>query len=504
MAESFLISAALAALNGLIPQAEQLISLGWGFDGDLRKLLQNLTTIYDRLSGAENQTAQSVTMKNWLTNLRPVISGAEYVLDELRYEAVRRKIGERNFLSLSNHLVFRLKMFGKVKHINFLFRRLLQQANNISLNLVIDGDIQHREFEPIHFDVREIFGRHRDRVILTDMLCGSEKEDDLSVVAIVGMAGVGKTTLAQLIYNGEEVRRFFGGNMMWISVSDEFNVERVLQKMLQSLTGDLHTPNGYVERIVQRIGRELGERKYLLVLDDLWNTNPDEWMYLKNCLLRIGGSKGSKILVTTRSMEVVLTMRTSPSLTHALTTLSRDDSWVLFSSIAFANGGPRETDTLLEIGRRIVEKCKGLPLAIQSVARLLYSKRDEKEWRSIENNETWTSNLQANEILPVLKISFDSLPSPSLKRCFALCSLYPKSSVIKKDELIQLWMTFGYLNPPLRSKLEMEDIGNDYFVALLRRSFFQNVEMDEYNNITSCKMHDALHDLAVHVSEDIV
>ncbi|XP_058181084.1 putative disease resistance protein RGA3 [Rhododendron vialii] len=218
-------------------------------------------------------------------------------------------------------------------------------------------------------------------------------------------------------------------------------------------------------------------------------------------LLEIGGSEESKILVTTHSREVVQALQDLQSCTHELTELSKEDCWTMFRNKVFANGGPRETQTLLDIGRRMVEKCKGVPLAINILGGLLYSKQNEQDWESIEKSELWSSPKSKDRILIVLRLSFGHLSSPSLKQSFAYCSIFPKDHVISKDELIQLWMGLGYLQPSSKSKLEMEELGNEYFNTLWLNLLFQEVEFDEYNNITSCKMHDLVHDLALHVSQ---
>ncbi|KAL7234651.1 hypothetical protein ACSBR1_018153 [Camellia fascicularis] len=287
---------------------------------------------------------------------------------------------------------------------------------------------------------------------------------------------------------------------MWICVSNDFIVRRLLNEMVQSLTRDQCEMEN-IEGIVRKLQEKLYGKKYLLVLDDVWNEIADKWECMRNSLLGIGGSKGSKIIATTRSMHAVSTMRTSPSLTHHLSQLSENESWTMFRKRAFANGGPTETPNLVAIGRKMVKKCKGVPLAIKSLGGLMYSKQYNYEWVSIENSEIWSSTEIKNGIQPILRLSFDHLPSPYLKHCFAYCSIFPKDFNIQKDELIQLWMAQGYLQPSSGSNLEMEDVGNNYFNILLHNSLFQDIKLDVYNNIICCKMHDLVHDLALDVSE---
>ncbi|XP_058181088.1 disease resistance protein RGA2-like [Rhododendron vialii] len=341
-------------------------------------------------------------------------------------------------------------------------------------------------------------GRDVDVSKVLDMLRDSDMED---VIAIVGMAGLGKTTLAQLVYKHEEVVRNFGAERMWICVSDNFKFETLLNEMVESLTktkSDLQN----IEAIVQKLGEKLKGKKYLLVLDDVWNRSESKWQRMRDSLLGIGGSKGSKIIVTTRNTDVVSTMqKISPCLTHHLLGLSPEASLTMFKEKVFANGGPIETQSLLSIGERMVEKCKGVPLAINALVGVLWTKKYESDWLNVEKSGMWISLGDSNDILPVLRLSFDDLPSPSLKHCFAYCSVFPKDKIIIKSELIQLWMALGYLQPPLGTNWEAEDVGDEYFNVLVHRSLFQEVKLDMYNNILSCKMHDLVHDLALDVSE---
>ncbi|XP_065617753.1 putative disease resistance protein RGA4 isoform X1 [Quercus suber] len=132
----------------------------------------------------------------------------------------------------------------------------------------------------------------------------------------------------------------------------------------------------------------------------------------------------------------------------------------------------------------------------------MYFIRDKGEWLSIQNNKNWDLvGDDNNGVFHILKLGYDHLRTPSLKRCFAYCAIFPKDYIMKKDEVIQHWMAEGFLEPSKEGNTVMEDIGNTYFNILLATSFFQNATKDVYGDITSCKMHDLVHDFAISISK---
>ncbi|XP_058211765.1 putative disease resistance protein RGA3 [Rhododendron vialii] len=489
-AAAILIPAAQTILGGLIPLVTQQINLARGFEEDLRKLQRRLENIQALLRDAERGRIPSEALKKWLKSLKSVTCDMENVLGEFAYEALRKKleVGNRkrdkvrHFFSPSNPLAFRFKMANRVKDINSLLDEIGKETNNMGLRpaeQVMSASVppsEHRPTTPF-VDESRCVGRDGDVGVVRSMLLGSK--DDLSFIAIVGLPGLGKTTLAQLVYQDRKVVEYFGDNKMWICVSNDFKVQRLLNEMVQSLFGEKFEMSN-IEGSVRKLGEKLNGKKYLLVLDDVWNEIPKMWEDMKSNLMGIGGSKESKILVTTRNMDVISAMRELQPLTHQLPELSHGDSWTLFRKNAFASGGPIETKALADIGRKMVEKCKGVPLAIKSLGGLLYDKKSPTEWEEIEKSETWR---RKGEILPALRLSFQHLPSPSLKQCFAYCSIFQKDQLIDKDNLIQLWAGLGYLQSLSEGNLEMEDVGNDYFNILLRNSLFQDVLLDENNDI---------------------
>ncbi|KAK9725898.1 hypothetical protein RND81_05G176600 [Saponaria officinalis] len=269
--------------------------------------------------------------------------------------------------------------------------------------------------------------------------------------------------------------------------------------MVEAVTsnkGDLSNKDG----ILRKLEEKLKGKKFFLVLDDVWNEDQALWDSLRESLQRIGGLPGSVILITTRNKEVPNAARAV--YIHKLEGLSEGESWDLFKHKVFISDG----SDLEEIGRRIVNKCKGVPLAINVIGCLLKSKQcSRREWEAIETSELWELQQGQNQILPSLLLSFNHLPSPSLKQCFAFCAVFPKDRVIEKDVLIALWSAQGFLHIPSfeTRKLTEECIGEEICSVLLNNLFLQEEEIVK-DGVLRYKMHDLVHDLAIYVSRDLL
>ncbi|PRQ38779.1 putative P-loop containing nucleoside triphosphate hydrolase, leucine-rich repeat domain, L [Rosa chinensis] len=289
---------------------------------------------------------------------------------------------------------------------------------------------------------------------------------------------------------------------LWVYVSNTFDVNSILHGMVQSC-GVTGIDSSNQQALMESLQQKLKEKRYFLVLDDVWNENANNWDDLKHCLLQLNSAKGSFVIVTTRSAKVASIMETLPRCD--LGTLSDDECWSILKDRAFADANAPIPSELEEIGRDIAKKCAGLPLPAKVLGSLMRSKNSSKEWLSILESKIWqvSSDKEDSRIMSVLRLSFDFLESP-LKQCFSYCSMLKKGSSIKRDNLIQLWMAQGFLYPShdhqSKQAIEMEDIGNKYFDTLLENSLFQDATKDEDGVISQCKMHDLLHDCAVEVS----
>jgi len=403
----------------------------------------------------------------------------------------------RIFFSESNQLKYGIKMGHKIKAVR-------ERLDNMAADQIKFGFIErpigtlfeHRKIENTHSFVleEEVIGRKDDMKAVKELLLDSNVKENVSIIPIVGIGGLGKTTLAQYVYNDEEVKKHFMLKM-WVCVSDPFDVKTIVQKIVECAIE--RRPESLEMDLLQcQLRAKIDGQRYLLVLDDVWNENRGTWLDLKKLLS--GGLKGSKVLITTRSKRVAEITCTLPP--YLLGGLSESNSWDLFKRMAFKDGEEPKNPKFVEIGREIIKKCAQVPLAIRSIGSLLYFKNSEADWLYFKNNELYKITQQDNSIFPILKLSYDHLPS-QLKQCFTFCSLFPKDHEIEVEVLIQLWTAQGFIHWSDKTRC-LEDIGREYFMHLLWRSFFQDIQRDEYGDIKRCKMHDLIHDLAQLVAGD--
>ncbi|PON63317.1 NB-ARC domain containing protein, partial [Parasponia andersonii] len=276
---------------------------------------------------------------------------------------------------------------------------------------------------------------------------------------------MGKTTLAQLVFNDERVDKHFQLKM-WVCVSEDFDVLRLIKAIIESGTG--RSCEALEMDPLQKCLRDMVKgKRFLLVLDDVWNEDQEQWDKLKYVLAC--GSYGASIVVTTRLKRVASFMGTVPM--HQLSCLSEDDCWSLFKQRAFGNQ-TEERPNLVMIGKEIVKKCKGVPLAAKPLGGLMCFKNEENEWLSVMHSALWNLPEDNGSILPALRLSYLHLPVEQ-RRCFAYCAIFPKDYAIEKEKLIHLWVANGLISS--KRGLEIEDIGGEIFNELCWRSFFQDV-----------------------------
>ncbi|KAJ4847336.1 hypothetical protein Tsubulata_025162 [Turnera subulata] len=250
--------------------------------------------------------------------------------------------------------------------------------------------------------------------------------------------------------------------------------------MLQDLSGTNVGALSSLNPIVSQLQQRLQGKKFLLVLDDVWNEEPKEWESLKEELSIVCGSNGNVIMVTTRKRQTASIMETSPGHRHELKGLEDEECWSIIRKIVESGNGQGSMPGNLEVvGKDIARKCGGVPLAAKMLGGLMRKSKEERHWLSIRNNHVLDSIGNDAGILPILKLSFDHLPS-YLKPCFAYCAMFPEDHDIRKEQLIQLWMAGGLLGTAndqsftvttmIRGKLVAWRMGDDKTAENLERT----------------------------------
>ncbi|XP_034680500.1 putative disease resistance RPP13-like protein 1 [Vitis riparia] len=481
-------------------------------EATLQKWKRILLHIEAVLTDAEQKQIRDRAVKLWLDDLKSLAYDMEDVLDEFNTEAnlqilihgpqastskVHKLIPTCFAACHPTSVIFNAKIGEKIKNITRELDAVAKRKHDFHLREGVGGlsfKMEKRVPTTSSVDESSIYGRDAEKEAIIQFLLSEEASRDngdngVSVVPIVGMGGVGKTTLAQIIYNDKRVESHFD-TRIWVCVSDRFNVIGITKAILEAVTRPSPDYKN-LESLQNMLKNELNGKRYFLVLDDVWNEKLQNWDALKAPFSV--GAQGSMIIVTTRNEYVASLMRTATS-SHHLDVLSFQQCWLLFAKHAFAHMNPNIRQKLEPIGMEIVRKCKGLPLAAKTIGSLLRSKQDENAWNGVLNNGIWDFQIEQSDFLPALYLSYHYLPT-NLKRCFAYCSIFTKDYKFEKRNLVLFWMAEGLLDGSKREET-IEDYGNMCFDNLLSRSFFQQASDDE----SIFLMHDLIHDLAQFVS----
>lgn len=274
--------------------------------------------------------------------------------------------------------------------------------------------------------------------------------------------------------------------------------QSLLKRSLDFIKNDILSDN--LDYLQNKLAKVVGLNQFLVVLDDVWDDslkdNGQEWQ--KFCAPLTTGVQGSMILMTTRSSKVAkLVCTLSP---FQLQGLEEDTFWEFFKACALDGKRSTMDIKLASIGRMIVPKLKGSPLAAKTLGRLLRMKIDTVHWSNILNSELWELKQEVGDILPALALSYLYLPR-HLRRCLALCAMFPKDHKFKKTVLVDLWSAQCFVE---QDKMCMHTAGDWCFEELESRCFFQEVVASSASAVSSRNkkyvMHDLIHDMIQLVS----
>uniref|UniRef100_A0A0D3HLZ2 AAA+ ATPase domain-containing protein n=1 Tax=Oryza barthii TaxID=65489 RepID=A0A0D3HLZ2_9ORYZ len=425
----------------------------------LKRLERTMNRIHATLHDAEEHwNIREETAKLRLKELKKVAYDAEDVVDEYDYEMALHKVeafeqsaranrsGKRRheevdgtIQAISDIVPVPSELATRARKIMDMFNEIKDYSSNFSLS---ENDGVRRSIPDIH-QVRQtssmvfepsIIGRESIKDTVIEKMLSHNKsstpESHVSVLAIVGMPGVGKTTLAQLVYNNTEVCKSFDVRV-WVCVSENFDVNDITKRIISATNEFSHGET--IANLQEELVKEIQDKRFLLLLDDVWNERRDYWEMFRLSMLK---TKLCKIIVTTRHKNVARLVQTMYSC--ELSCLDPNDSWSLFKQTALLDEEHPNNPCLHEIGKDIVSKCKGLPFAIKTIGSMLRYEPDETKWKDILESDLWDLEQSQNEVLPALELSYKQMPM-YLKRCFITLSLFPKDYILHEENVVLLW-----------------------------------------------------------------
>ncbi|XP_021316927.1 putative disease resistance protein RGA3 [Sorghum bicolor] len=495
--------------NKLVPLLMKEYSSIVGAKKDLQELHGQVVEINSWLESVGDKAVGNDPSFSWLKQLKNIAYDVDDIVDEFQLKAEKHEatasggIVSKYLCNKPKSIIFQCKAASKIKAIKKEFAGIVKQRKDFSIitnSLPAGHPVHHVNMTvgemPLlpNIDAASVLGRDKDKGELISKLVEVKGQQTINIVSIVGLGGSGKTTLAKLVFNDGSIINKHFEIKLWVHVSQEFDVAKLVGKLFEAIAGE-KCEQYPLQQMSKKISDELTGKRYLLVLDDVWTKNQFLWdqfmVHLKS------GTPGSAILLTMRSSDVAGTVGSTYQ--FSLPFLSLADSWQLFQQSLGMHVKHLESE-FVEVGKEIVNKCGGVPLAIKVIAGVLRGKELIGEWQAMrDSNLLDVEGEEASvSVSACLMLSYFHLPS-HMKQCFTICSVLPKGYMIDKEHLIDQWIAHDMITP--QAGVEFLDIGDKYFNSLVQMSFLQDVAED-WNGRVKCRMHDLVHDLALSILDD--
>ncbi|KAL6535038.1 hypothetical protein OROMI_026412 [Orobanche minor] len=389
---------------------------------------------------------------------------------------------------------------GFIKSIHGCSVHLQQITQDIEVMLKIANELKEEEErlglreeeQPTHptpsIETREttMLGFQDELIQIMDEL--TNQQSSLRIISIVGMGGMGKTTLARNVYQNSLINQHFDVRA-WATVSQQYNLKDILSQLL-SRRGEFSGTS--VGELGEQLHKTLYGRRYLIILDDIWSAQAwDESSHF----FPDNGSR-SRVVLTTRLSNLA---RNCSSSSFTMKPLDEHTSWKLFCKKAFE----QETcpyPELEKVGKEIARLCRGLPLSTVVIGGLLLkSPRSLRFWDKVAGDiKSYPDSKEKEESLHILSLSYSNLP-PHLKPCFRYMGVFKEDSEIRVTKIISVWIAEGFLRP--NNDHTVEEVGECYLKELIDRNMILVTKSRKNGKMGSCGIHDLMRDLCFKVAK---
>ncbi|GJN24298.1 hypothetical protein PR202_gb12032 [Eleusine coracana subsp. coracana] len=466
----------------------------WNFSNDLVDMKDTIESMEAVLKDATKQSVKKKSVQLWLNRLEHSVLDISDMMDD--YQDTEKMPGRCSCLTVAHK---KMALANKMKNMRKKLRKINEERQNFDFTLSIGTSLEHQHYDHSETttvrDEAKIVGRDKEKKEITDLLSASCSNDGTMILPIYGLGGIGKSTLAGLVYNDNQFKQY--DYRVWVYVSQVFNLNKIGRSIISQLPAEADQQNtNELHMIYQCLDNLLPGKKILIVLDDIWEEDDYELEKLKSMLHVDKEGSMVDVIVTTRTECVANKICTNES--YKLQPLKDDVCWdIIKRSSRFEDKSNKEK--LEHIGLDIAKKCGGVALAAQALGYVLKSK-DLHGWSEMNNSDIWNEssevdNSQYLKVLPSLKLSYERM-LPILRLCFSYCAIFPKGNDINEDDLIHQWVSLGFINKPLD--------GKEYIRQLLGMSFLQHSKLPLISgkHVVRYNMHDLVHDMATFVIND--
>ncbi|CAN6176931.1 unnamed protein product [Urochloa humidicola] len=469
------------------------------FEHSMKQIEGELSILQAFVHQVSARRASDEAFDAWLVQVRDVAHEVEDIIDEYAYltaQAVDTSSFFKRKFNQIKHIAAWQKLHNQISQVEARIQRLAEMRNRYGFsvdeldrnnNLQVSSQLCLSDSAYL-IDNSEIVGNADEIGKLTQFLL--EEKQDRSLIAILGMGGLGKTSIASSVYKNQQIQTYFDCHA-WVTVSQTYQIEELLREIINQLIDQRPSmASGFATmsrmRLIEVIQNFLRDTKYFIVLDDVWDK--DAWLFLNYAFVR--NKCGSKVPITTRRKD--MSSLAVDTYVIELKTLPCAESWELFCKKAFrASKDSICPENLRSLAEKIVAQCQGLPLAIVTIGSTLsYRELEEQEWKFFYNQLSWqlAYNPELTWISNVLNTSLHDLPN-YLRSCFLYCSLYPEDYKIRRKLISKLWIAEGFVEDR-GDRTTMEDVAEYYLRELSQRSLLQVTERNSCGRARTFVMHD--------------